>query len=336
MCLSGVKVVVFITGICRHGCFFCPISSVKKKKDISFANERPIKQIQDIITEIKKMEALGASITGGEPLEKIERVIHFIKEIKNYFGEEFHIHLYTAKSKITDEQLNRLFKTGLDEIRFHLMKKSLEPIILKALKYSWKVGIEIPVFPDNKGYLQSIAEFSNRNELDFLILNELEISESNRRKMKEMGYQPLSAFSFSVRNSAGVGKEIVEWISNNLDISVHFCAANTKDGIQFRQRLIRMAKRTARPYHEVTQDGSLLLGIVEGNYNQLEILRKRLKYELEIPTELFHLNKEGIKLEIRWDLAEALTSEFQKEGLQVALIEQYPTYDRKIITKIPL
>ncbi len=299
-------------------------------------NERPIKKIEAIFEEVKTMDALGASMTGGDPLERIDRTINFIRALKSRFNKEFHVHLYTAKSKIVDKDLNKLVEAGLDEIRFHLMNETIKPAILKAREYSWQVGVEIPVFPDNKAFLQNTAEFCGNYELDFLILNELEFSESNTREMKKTGYRPLSNFSFTVLDSAKIGRELVGWISENLGINVHFCSANVKDGVQFRQRLIRTARKTARPFHEITEDGLILTGVVEGDEHQLESLSYRLENEWGVPPELFEFNKEKKRLETRWDIMEALKSELEREGYQIAIIEQYPTWDRSIVSRIPL
>ena len=76
-CVKGEKLVIFITGKCPRSCYFCPVSDQKYQNDVQFANERPVKDFNDIIEEAREMDALGAGITGGDPLEKLERTCEY-------------------------------------------------------------------------------------------------------------------------------------------------------------------------------------------------------------------------------------------------------------------
>ena len=67
-CMRGTKVVVFITGLCDDRCFYCPGSPEKLYRDIMRADEEPVSSIEDIVYEIYRIGADGASITGGDPL----------------------------------------------------------------------------------------------------------------------------------------------------------------------------------------------------------------------------------------------------------------------------
>lgn len=110
--------VIFITGLCERNCFYCPVSEARRKKDLVFSNERPIRTDEDLIEEAISMDALGTGITGGEPLLRTERVVHYIRLLKDRFGTSHHIHLYTALAPGI-EVLESLRNAGLDEIRFH-------------------------------------------------------------------------------------------------------------------------------------------------------------------------------------------------------------------------
>ena len=50
-CVKGEKVVIFVTGLCPRKCYFCPVSDQKYGHDVQFANEREIKEIEDVIAE---------------------------------------------------------------------------------------------------------------------------------------------------------------------------------------------------------------------------------------------------------------------------------------------
>jgi Uncharacterized conserved protein related to pyruvate formate-lyase activating enzyme len=117
-CRKGAKMVLFVTGLCGKDCFFCPLSESRKNIDITFANERLVLSDSDVLDEVRSMNAEGTGITGGEPLLRLENVLHYISLLKKTFGRSHHIHMYTAMSP-DDEILCRLAEAGLDEIRFH-------------------------------------------------------------------------------------------------------------------------------------------------------------------------------------------------------------------------
>ena len=156
VCEKGAKLVLFVTGICDLDCFYCPVSEKRRGKDIAWANERPIVNEEDLIIEAERMRALGAGVTGGEPLLRLERCCRFISILKEHFGEDFHIHLYTAKAPSL-ESIKKLKKAGLDEIRYHILAEKQWKSIEKAVSLGLDVGIEIPVFPNEEGRILGIC-----------------------------------------------------------------------------------------------------------------------------------------------------------------------------------
>lgn len=117
-CQKGAKMVLFVTGLCHKDCFFCPLSDERKNRDVIFANERAVFSDIDVLDEARSMNAEGTGITGGEPLLEFEKVIHYIRLLKNEFGKSHHIHLYTSTAP-SAAYLKELAEAGLDEIRFH-------------------------------------------------------------------------------------------------------------------------------------------------------------------------------------------------------------------------
>ena len=180
-CIRGEKLVLFVTGLCSRSCFYCPISELKKNKDVSYANERPVFNLDDLIEETKTMDAKGAGITGGDPLLTIDKTCEYIKELKKNFGNKFHIHLYTSiTNSFNEENLKKLEEVGLDELRIHpdLFDDKLWNKVEIAKKFKFDLGVEIPIIPNNeKGIIKLIEYF--KDKVNFFNLNELEISELN-------------------------------------------------------------------------------------------------------------------------------------------------------------
>ncbi|VVB94474.1 Radical SAM superfamily protein [uncultured archaeon] len=322
LCYKGAKMVLFVTGVCGKNCFYCPVSNERREKDVVFANERPVEKDEDVIEEALSMDALGTGITGGEPLLRLERVNHYIKLLKNRFGKSHHIHLYTALAP-DKEMLGSLKKVGLDEIRFHPPQNMLANIdrthyresILAACELGLSTGIEIPSIPNDFRSILLLLE-----EVDgFLNLNELEFSETNATELRKRGFVPLNDIS----SAASGSKETAVSLQGS---KIHFCSSSFKDAVQFRERLKRTARMTARDFDEITEDGTIVYGIIVGKC--LGILK-----DAGVTDDMYILSRGSI--ETAWWIVDDLAEELKKAGCSVSVIERYPVKNGMIVEKTP-
>ncbi len=331
LCTLGAKMVLFVTGICSAGCFYCPLSSEKMARDVIFADEMPVKSDEDVMMEAKLIDALGTGITGGDPIARIDRTVHYIDLLKETFGEKHHIHLYTASGGRDD--IKKLADAGLDEIRFHpppvmwdRMRGSIfERRLNWAMEQGMDAGIEIPVLPDKESEIISLVKFAENMGV-FVNLNELEFSETNYRELNSRGYEPKNDISSAVLGSEELGRKIV---SMGWDIVVHYCSSAYKDGVQMRNRMFRRAKNIKRDYEVLTDDATLILGIIEGDEPQkiYEYLRK----QYEISDNLMAIRRN--RVEISPYILEEIASELPWKAYEV---EEYPTWDRLQVERVPL
>ncbi len=304
LCRRGAKLVLFITGICRNTCFYCPISEEKRGKDVIYANERPVKSVEDFVAEVEAMSAEGVAITGGEPLLKLERVAKFLSIAKKL---DLHVHLYTSVAA-DRETLERL--EGLDEIRFHPPElRSVEAYaeaIRRAMELGIEAGFEIPAVEFNP----KIVEIAN--ELDaFLNVNQLEVSETNYREIAKRGFR------------------IVDYYAECEDIvkkyeaarKFHYCSARFKDIAQFRRRLIRMAMNLPE-FYEVTRDGTVICCRIEGDLDRAEEILAAMGFDYARFDDCIETSPE---------VAEKIGEVLKAAGLRVSLVERYPTYNRTVI-----
>jgi pyruvate formate-lyase activating enzyme-like uncharacterized protein len=249
--------VLFVTGVCSRGCWYCPISDARKGKDVAYANDRPVNSHQDILEEARVMSALGTSITGGEPLVILDRVVEYCALLKNEFGSDHHIHLYTSVPPgIT--QLDRL-SGYVDEIRLH-PPHHLWPAIMDtpyvtsarmAREMGFDIGIEVPSLSGIHHLIPALSE------VDFLNINELEWSETNAEEMRQRGFDLEDSWHNAVKGARDNAESILKYEK------VHWCSSTFKDSVQLRERLKRIAHNTARPFDEVTDDGTVVYGVVE-------------------------------------------------------------------------
>lgn len=332
LCQQGAKMVLFVTGLCPKSCFYCPLSDERRGKDLVFANERLVKSDEDLLKEAELMDALGTGITGGEPLLKMERVLHYIRLLKSSFGKAHHIHLYTSLAP-DRETLKKLAEAGLDEIRFHppqavwgeLMQSPYAETLRNAKDLGMETGIEIPSLEG----AEKVAAFTEEMGV-YLNLNELEFSDNNSNALHENGFSLESDIS-----CAAAGSHTYAEIAFSTCKRVHFCSSTYKDAVQLRKRFQRIAKNTAREFDEVTEEGTLIYGVINGGDQELaeEILR-----EIEVPEELYEVK--GGKIEIAWwvleDLKDGLKEELEPLGTKLFIIERHPFEDGLLVELIPL
>jgi hypothetical protein len=317
ICGDGGKLVLFITGECTHSCFYCPVSEERGGKDVIFANEREVRSERDVIEEIELMDAEGASVTGGEPLLKAERVLNFLRLFKDY---DLHVHLYTSLPK--ESEVERL-STYLDEIRFHPVNLEKPERFAGAIKLSKDLGLEAGFEIPALRFSSKIAEIVN--ELDcFLNLNELEFSQTNYEKLVERGYE-VDDF-YGARGSRDIAEKYASMVEK-----FHYCTARFKDSVQLRKRLLRMAYNHP-DFYLITEDGTIVCGLIEG---EREKIQKAIEF-LNMVGEDYRLVENSLAIETSVEAVERWKNKFKDESLKVSIIERYPTYKRIVVEVEPL
>jgi uncharacterized protein len=268
-CQEGRKMVLFVSGLCRFRCFYCPVSPARNQIDVAYANERRVTSDADVLAEARAIGAAGTGITGGDPLGVVDRVEHYVRLLKREFGPSHHIHLYTHEPNA--EKLERLARAGLDEFRLHIPHYLWGPLrgsgdayrsVLEAAP-GWGIrrGVEIPVLPEKEAELRRLLTALDELGVDFVNLNELEFSETNEDALHGRGYRVDPRNGWGVRGSRAVAERVVR--DGGFRVPVHYCSSRFKDSVQLRQRLLRRAERTAPAFAHRTSDGTVVYGILE-------------------------------------------------------------------------
>jgi hypothetical protein len=311
LCRQGAKMVLFVTGRCHRTCWYCPLSRERKGTDTVFANEHPVDIPAQIIHEAENMSALGTGITGGEPLICLDKVTEYCRLLKEHFGPEHHIHLYTGMAP-TDADLAQM--QGLvDEIRLHPPHECWNEILSSAFIVSarqakemgFAIGIEVPALPGLEQLIPALPI------LDFLNINELEWGESNAYQMRERGYELADELHNAVGGAEGWAAELCR------HGKVHWCSSAFKDSVQLRERLRRVAHNTARPFDEITDDGTIVYGVFEPVSGTTADTAPFFEERFE-PDSFFIFED---RIEMAWWLLEKFADEL--EGKKY-VIERYP------------
>lgn len=311
LCHQGAKMVLFVTGRCHRSCWYCPLSSERKGIDTVYANERPVDVPAQIIEEAENMSALGTGITGGEPLLCLDRVTGYCRLLKDHFGPDHHIHLYTAKPP-GDDELGQM-KGLVDEIRLHPPRECWDTILdteyirsaRKAKEMGFDIGIEVPALPGLELLILALPY------LDFLNINELEWGETNAYQMRERGYELADELHNAIEGAQGWADELCR------HDKVHWCSSAFKDSVQLRERLKRIAQNTARAFDEITPDGTIVYGVLEPLCGQNLVCTQFCEQEFEKGS----FETCGDHIEMAWWLLEKNAQELPGNKY---VIERYP------------
>ncbi|MFA6869653.1 MAG: radical SAM protein [Methanomethylophilus sp.] len=331
LCTEGAKMVLFVTGRCRAGCYYCPVSAERKGRDVIYADEGRAMTDDDVLAEAEAMDALGTGITGGDPSENLDRTEHFIRLLRQHFGPQHHIHLYTSVINLTNAK--RLEAAGLDEIRYHPREELWRQMDRTELKdivagTGMDVGLEVPALPGRNTDLNILMDYAAAVGVKFVNLNELEFSESNWSMMSDHNYEVKDELASAVKGSEETALAV---LVAHPDQRIHFCSSSFKDGVQLRHRLHRRAEHIAKEYDVVTPDGTLIKGLVYAD--DLAAAADYLRQEYEVPDSLMHIDGERHRLEVASWVLEEVGKELP---FKCYVVEEYPTADRLEVERTPL
>ena len=351
-CQMGSKLVLFITGHCHWMCDYCPLSENRREIDFMYANERRV-EIGDwdaVIEEARAMNATGAGITGGDPVMARDRVLEACRILKAEFGSGFHLHMYTS-IPFKVEWAAEFAEAGLDEIRFHFLD-------LKSEKYAdtmdacvesgMLTGVEIPCEPDKSHELMTLLETLRGMSVQFLNLNELEITVGNHDNMEVRGFNLSDEITAGAAGSAelavrmrdrvmaaqiGVPDPEDGVIREPYPYHLKFCTATYKDSGQLRRRFLRRGEHTIAPHEILTEDGTLVFGAIDCEPEDAPDWIEEINQETGLPRRFMLYDEDNRRIELPLSMAEELIDAIDAP---IALVEVHPTYERLEMTVVYL
>ncbi|MBT5183589.1 MAG: radical SAM protein [Euryarchaeota archaeon] len=325
-CQQGSKLVLFVTGKCHWGCDYCPLSDNRRESPDMFANERRCSNFAEVIEEGKAMRATGTGITGGDPMLDFDKTVDAVKTLKAAFGTEHHIHCYTS-IPIKPEQAKELGEAGLDELRFHLLDLTLDRYrdsVNAAAAAGICVGIELPAEPDKSEKLHALLLQLNDSPVEFLNLNELEITIGNQQNMDVRGFNLAGGITAAAEGSAALAIELKE-ASEGMDFHVKFCTSSYKDSGQLRNRFKRRGEATLRPYEMFSDDDTIIFGAIPCSLEDATDDVRELADTLGLHDGWIRYDAPSHRIEIPLSAAEEIA---QHLSVPVMMVEVHPTHER--------
>ncbi len=340
-CADGKKLVLFVTGVCDTGCFYCPLSDTRNHHSAVYANERLcLGRTHDdlgdqVVEEARAQGATGAGVTGGDPMLVPDLTIALVRRLGEEFGPTFDIHLYTSKHP-PRARLRALKQAGLHEIRFHPHEKHwmrlagspFERSMNDARSEGLRIAFEVPALPGAQAGLRALLDFAQSVRVDFVNLNELEYTHTNREELVRRNLR-VEPDGIAIAGSRALALGLVK--EYGMHLAMHYCSARFKDAVQLTNRVKRRAERTARPLDLVNEDGLLVLGVVETP--DPAALANRLIEEFDVPPELVAIDPLKSRVEVAAWVLEELCVELSEKAF---LVERYPTSEGLEVERTPL
>ncbi|MDP6148213.1 MAG: hypothetical protein QF635_03780, partial [Candidatus Thalassarchaeaceae archaeon] len=329
-----------------------PLSENRREIDFMYANERKV-EIDDwnsVIEEARAMKATGAGITGGDPVMVRERVLEACRVLKSEFGADFHLHMYTSIPFRT-EWASEFAEAGLDEIRFHFLdldENKYRETMQACLDAGMLTGVELPCEPDKEEQLLQLLETMREMPVQFLNLNELEITVGNHDNMEVRGFNLSSEITAGASGSAEVATKMRDrvmaaaiGVADPFDgitrepygYHLKFCTATYKDSGQLRRRFLRRGEHTISPHEVLTDDGTLVFGAIDCTNEFAEDWIQEIHEVTGLPRRFMFFDESNQRIEVPLSMAEELADVIEAP---IALVEVHPTYERLEMTVVYL
>ncbi|MFP4023230.1 MAG: radical SAM protein [Thiohalospira sp.] len=315
-CGQGYWSCLFINGICNASCFYCPTE--QKEESVPTTNTIEFPHVEDYIAYIKKFGFKGVSISGGEPFLTFEKTLQYISAVRNAFGPEIYIWLYTNGILATEEKFVMLKDAGLNEIRFDLSAIGYK---LNAIKFAVKVienvTVEIPAIPEDFDKLTTLIKDLKSLGVNFLNLHQIRCTPHNYKKLVKRGYTFLHGPKIVVLESELTALRLIKYnIENKIDFPINYCSFIYKYRYQNRAARVRHAREICSSYEEITETGLIRNLVIKDSPERIQYILDKVKQKsrnkslwninYHKDTLIFHSNlwkeiaEENINIEVRY------------------------------------
>jgi len=111
---------------------------------------------------------------------------------------------------------------------------------------------------------------------------------------------------------------------------MHYCSSRFKDSVQLRRRIKRRARRVARNTDIITDEGTLIKGVVEGPMDEIV---HHLQEKFGVPDNMLFKDMEKKRVEVAPWVLKQIADQLPFASF---LVEEYPTADRLEVEREPL
>ncbi len=264
LCGQGGWSCLFVNNLCNANCFYCPSSqtdrSVPGTGSLEFDNP------DDYVDYLNAFNIRGVSFSGGEPTLTFDRVMRFLKTLRQREVRPFYIWMYTNGILITEEKLKALRDQGLDEIRFDIGADGYNlDKVRRAVGIIPRVTVEIPAVPEDLGRLKQVVYELGNMGVDFLNLHQLRCTPFNREKFMGRNYTFLHGPGVTVLETELAALEVMKYtLDEKIPLPVNYCSFIYRHQFQGAGTRRRNALLVKKDYEDVTETGYIRSMVLEG------------------------------------------------------------------------
>jgi len=322
LCVEGSWSCLFVNGRCNCDCFYCPAD--QQTLGLPATNAVEFRTPADYVAYLQRFGFRGVSLSGGEPLLTPGRTLGFLRAVKERFGDQVHLWLYTNGTLLTKEMARELAAAGLDEIRFDIGATGyqLKPTALAAGVIP-HLTVEIPAIPEERELMQSKLAEMQQVGVNYLNLHQLRLTPYNFPKLAGRGYTFVHGEKVTVLESELTALQLIRYgLDQGVELPINYCSFVYKNRFQKEAARRRNAALVRKPVEDFTANGHLralaLLGSAEALSRQAEGLRsagvatdlwslagERLAFAAELWPRL---DFSGLRLQVGYSEAAQLSS----------------------------
>jgi uncharacterized protein len=315
-CGQGTWSCIFINCLCTANCFYCPQDRKNKKEQPPNESGLNFDNAEDYVDYLEKFKFKGASFSGGEPFLKYEKVLLFIRKIRERLGKGISIWLYTNGDLVTKNKLHALKEAGLNEIRFDISARRYD---LKALKIAVgiidKVTVEIPAIPEDYEILKKCLPRMKAMGVAHLNLHQLFANQYCYKQFSDRRYTFLHQVNIPVLESEMTALRIIKYaVDRNIGLPINYCCSIYKHRFQQKAYRERFQPFIKERYEGLTKSRFIRRLAIQDRPANIEKLVKVFKHN-KCRDSLWSINKNSSKLIVHHSLLKHI--DFKKHGLIV-------------------
>ena len=193
-----------------------------------------------------------------------------------------------------------------------------------------------------------MLEKLRESDIDFLKINELEITVGNHDNMELRGFNLSTEITAGAAGSAelsitmrdrvmaaqfGIPEPLDGSIREPYGFHLKFCTATYKDSGQLRRRFIRRGEHTIAPHETLTDDGTLIFGALNSSPSEQSDWIDEICKETGLPSRFLYWDKDNSRIEMPLVVAEDIADMVDSE---VSMVEVTPTFERMELTVVIL
>ncbi|MGQ7869733.1 radical SAM protein [Sunxiuqinia sp. sy24] len=255
LCGEGQWSCLFINNLCNGKCFYCPTqqSDLGKPQTNTLTFDDPL----NYVDYIRRFGFKGVSISGGEPLVSFEKSLAFVQAVKDAFGDEVYVWLYTNGILLTEEKVAALKQAGLNEMRFDIGATEYKTDKIKlAVGQIPVVTVEIPAVPQEEALLKEKIRELHQLGVNHLNFHQMRLTPYNFNQLVEHDYTYTHGEKVTVMESELTALRLIQFtLDERIDLPINYCSFVYKNRHQKSANRIKHAPLVVKPWEKVTENG---------------------------------------------------------------------------------